>query len=243
MPRRSTAGSALVTAFLLVLVLAGGPAAAGAAPAAAVSALPVGEWAWPMAGARLEAPFRAPAHRYGPGHRGIDLAAAGSRQVVAPADGVVAFVGDVAGRPVMTIDQGGGLVTTFEPVAAVVGAGQAITRGETVAHLASGGHTRDGALHVGVRLHGEYLNPMLLFADVPRAVLLPVFSAVDDDRVAGPVVDHVAEHPGFHVVVVAVDGDRPDLAAHVDVIPIAGDRQRADGGGLEVVVLPGEARR
>ena len=37
----------------------------------------------------------------------------------------------------------------------------------------SGGHTPAGAVHVGVRWNGVYINPMLLFGGVERAVLLP----------------------------------------------------------------------
>ena len=136
----------------------------------AISGLP---WTWPLAGARVEAPFEAPAHRYGPGHRGMDLSGAATSAVIAPADGVVAFAGSVAGRPLLTIDHGMGLVTTFEPVIPGVVAGRSVVRGEQVGTLAAGGHARPGTLHVGVRRDGEYINPMLLFGSVPRAVLLP----------------------------------------------------------------------
>ena len=95
----------------------------------------------------------------------------------APATGTIAFVGAVAGRGVVTIDHGDGLVTTLEPVAlgtaARVAIGDAVAAGDVVGVADSGGHTPFGAVHFGVRRHGEYINPMLLLGSVPRAVLLP----------------------------------------------------------------------
>jgi murein DD-endopeptidase MepM/ murein hydrolase activator NlpD len=142
--------------------------AAGMGPAAAP---PEREWAWPTASAHVVRPYAAPAHAYGPGHRGIDLAAVDA--VRAPAEGVVAFVGTVVDRGVLTIDHGDGLVTTFEPVTSALRPGDTVTRGQEVAVVAIGGHTEPGAVHFGVRRHGEYLNPLLLLGGVPRAVLLP----------------------------------------------------------------------
>ncbi len=48
-----------------------------------------------------------------------------------------------------------------------------VRAGDIVGTIAVGGHVMAGALHLGVRLHGEYINPLTLFADLPRAVLLP----------------------------------------------------------------------
>ncbi|MFV0374903.1 murein hydrolase activator EnvC family protein [Microbacterium sp.] len=129
-------------------------------------------WLAPVEGAVVE-PFRAPAHAYGPGHRGVDLAATEGAVVRSPAAGVVAFQGSVAGRGVLTIDHGDGYVTTLEPVAEALAAGTTVSAGDPVAVVASGGHAAAGTLHVGVRLWGEYLNPLLLFGVVARAVLLP----------------------------------------------------------------------
>jgi murein DD-endopeptidase MepM/ murein hydrolase activator NlpD len=135
------------------------------------------DWVWPLHPFRVVRPFAAPAHEYGPGHRGIDLAAGsgdtGEARVRAPAGGAVAFVGQVAGRPVLTIDHGAGLVTTFEPVETVLTPGSIVARGDEVGRLGTGGHAATGELHFGVRLHGDYINPLLLLGGVPRAVLLP----------------------------------------------------------------------
>jgi murein DD-endopeptidase MepM/ murein hydrolase activator NlpD len=131
------------------------------------------DWIWPAERFRLAEAFVAPAHAYGPGHRGIDLDLLGDTVVRAPADGVVAFAGSVAGRGILTIDHGDGLVTTLEPVDTDLAPGTPVRRGEDLATLAAGGHAATGALHFGVRLHGEYINPLVLLGGVPRAVLLP----------------------------------------------------------------------
>lgn len=147
---------------------------AGAARSAAASVGDLSErgWIWPVSGFRVVAPYVQPAHRYAPGHRGIDVEPADA-VVVAPADGVIAFAGTVADRPLVTIDHGDGLVTTLEPVASELLAGTIVRRGEVVGAVSIGGHAPPGSVHFGVRLHGEYINPLLLLGGIPRAVLLP----------------------------------------------------------------------
>ncbi|MBM7505035.1 peptidoglycan DD-metalloendopeptidase family protein [Agromyces aurantiacus] len=132
-------------------------------------------WAWPVGPpVRLLAPFRAPATPYSAGHRGIDLAAAPGGMVRAPADGVVSFAGPVAGRPVLSIAHGNGIVSSIEPVAASVAADDAVREGEVVGVVGVGGHCDGACVHVGVRVHGEYVSPLLFLGGVPRAVLLPL---------------------------------------------------------------------
>ncbi|WP_345802787.1 M23 family metallopeptidase [Microbacterium sp. AZCO] len=152
----------LVVALLLVVSAAPSPGAASAA-----------RWSWPVSPFRLAAPYVQPANAYAAGHRGIDLEPLGDLDVRAPAAGVVAFVGDVAGRPIVTIDHGGGLVSTLEPVTSTLTPGTRVDREDVVGELSVGGHAEPGTLHFGVRLDGEYINPLLLLGGVPRAVLLP----------------------------------------------------------------------
>ncbi len=103
-------------------------------------------WVWPVAPFRLERGYQAPAHRYGAGHRGIDLRPLMGLDVRAPAAGVVAFSGSVAGRGILTIDHGDGLVTTVEPVESALEVGAAVERGDLVGQVALGGHTAAGRL-------------------------------------------------------------------------------------------------
>ncbi|GGH39396.1 murein hydrolase activator EnvC family protein [Microbacterium album] len=166
-------------AILLAAVLILSPTAStggtpqGSVPAAAQLAARE-PWRWPAPPPmQIVEPYVAPPHRYGPGHRGVDVAAEVGAEVVAPADGTVAFVGTVVDRPLITIDHGDGLVSTLEPVSSDLTAGDRVLRGQAVGRVATGGHTAHGALHIGARLHGEYVNPLLLLGNVPRAVLLP----------------------------------------------------------------------
>ncbi|WP_309064421.1 murein hydrolase activator EnvC family protein [Microbacterium sp.] len=138
------------------------------------SSAPGFPWTWPVGGPRtVISPFRAPAHDYGPGHRGMDVAASAGATVRAPADGIVAFRGVVVDRPLITIEHGRGYVTTLEPVSSELSPGEAVAAGEEVGRVATGGHAAAGTLHVGVRIDGDYVNPRGLFGDIPRAVLLP----------------------------------------------------------------------
>lgn len=175
--RRLFAPSILIAllTFLLVLPAAG---AEGAVPDAALPDA-AGTWRWPVDGAReVVEPFLAPAHEYGAGHRGMDILAPIGSVVHAPADGSVAFRGVVVDRPLLTIDHGDGVVSTFEPMDSELTAGAAVRAGDPIGTVATGGHAPAGTLHIGVRLSDVYINPMLMFGDVPRAVLLPCCDAV-----------------------------------------------------------------
>lgn len=107
------------------------------------------------------------------GHRGVDLGAA-DEVVLSPADGVVVFVGTVVDRPVMTIDHGSGLLSSFEPVTASVAEGDAVRAGQEVGRISTAPHCPSLCVHWGVRKHGEYVNPLPFVADRRPSVLLPL---------------------------------------------------------------------
>ncbi|QKJ21152.1 M23 family metallopeptidase [Microbacterium hominis] len=160
---------AVLAAALLVALSASAAGAVGREGRVAVSPL----WQWPLDAFRLERPYVAPPDRYGAGHRGVDVRPVGSTRVTAPAAGVIAFAGPVADRSLVTIDHGGGLVTTLEPITPGLAVGELVAAGAPVGVVSAGGHVEEGSLHIGVRLHGEYINPLILLGAVPRAVLLP----------------------------------------------------------------------
>lgn len=171
--------SLLVVAALLLAPGTTDARSAVAAPSTAVaggiSEEPVAGWEWPLEPpVRVTEPFRAPPTPYAAGHRGIDLAAAPGTLVRAAADGVVAFAGPVAGRGVLSIAHGDGVVSAIEPVAASVAVGDHVTAGAVVAVTSDGGHCDGGCVHFGVRVHGEYVSPLLFLGGLPRAVLLPL---------------------------------------------------------------------
>src|ERR1700712_1710303 len=80
-------------------------------------------------------PFDAPSLKWDRGHRGADLAGTSGQTVYAAAPGTVVFAGELAGRPVVSIAHSGGLRTTYEPVRAVVRAGQLVGSGSPLGEL------------------------------------------------------------------------------------------------------------
>ncbi|NIH81845.1 murein DD-endopeptidase MepM/ murein hydrolase activator NlpD [Amycolatopsis viridis] len=120
-------------------------------------------------------PFQAPADPYGPGHRGVDLAAAPGQQVLAAGPGVVVFAGMVAGRPVVAVDHDGGLRTTYEPVTPTVPVGTQVWQGQPIGVVEAGhpGCPVEACLHWGVRRGEEYLNPLTLVQNNARIRLKP----------------------------------------------------------------------
>ncbi len=94
---------------------------------------------WPLAGSpAVVRGFHLPAFRYGPGHRGVDLAAVAGAPVLAAGAGTVVFAGMVAGRWVVSVSHDGELRTTYEPVAATVSAGQRVTKGQQIGTVQPG---------------------------------------------------------------------------------------------------------
>jgi hypothetical protein len=135
-------------------------------------------WLPPVDGAVVR-PFQAPAFAYGPGHRGIDVAAAPGTPVRAAGDGVVSFAGSVAGSLHVVVAHDGDLRTTYAFLAgANVRTGERVARGQIVGVVGGAGPEHDpGALHFGLRLGDRYLDPQRLFGacDLTQLVrLVPV---------------------------------------------------------------------
>jgi murein DD-endopeptidase MepM/ murein hydrolase activator NlpD len=135
--------------------------------------IPAARWQWPLNPPQVIArAYLAPATPYGSGHRGIDIEAR-SPEVYAPADGVVHFAGVVVDRPVLSIAHPGGILSSFEPVTTTLAAGDTVHRGDIVGRLIAGHCAVITCLHLGVRVGGEYVSPLLFLGGVPRSVLLP----------------------------------------------------------------------
>jgi murein DD-endopeptidase MepM/ murein hydrolase activator NlpD len=185
-PSRTRAAGAAAASALLFAVAAAfisiTPAAAEAIGLASVDAVrppttpeQPEQWRWPTPPPiRVVSPFRAPPTPYSAGHRGIDIAAEPGATVVAPAAGTVSFAGSVAGRGVVAIDHGGGIVSAIEPVDAAIPEGVVVAAGDAIGTVSSGGHCGAECVHFGVRIDGEYVSPFLFLGGLPRAVLLPL---------------------------------------------------------------------
>ncbi|HVH24668.1 MAG TPA: M23 family metallopeptidase [Pseudonocardia sp.] len=137
---------------------------------------PGARYSWPLHPApEVLSPFRAPDHRFGPGHRGADLAGEIGQPVVAARAGVVLFAGPVGGRGVISVLHDDGLRTTYEPVHPVVRAGSPVTAGAVLGTLLAGHRgCAQACLHWGVRRDRlEYVDPLVLVRPT-RLRLLPV---------------------------------------------------------------------
>lgn len=156
----------LVLAALLLI-----PAAAAPAETA-----PRASWEWPLSPrpAVLRA-FDPPDKPWMSGHRGVDLEATRDGvPVTSPESGTVSFVGVVVDRPVITIDHGGGLRSSFEPVKSTLTAGTAVAKGETIGTLQPGHCGAPACVHWGVKKGDAYVNPLGFVTDLRPSILLPL---------------------------------------------------------------------
>lgn len=129
-------------------------------PAVAANADP---WSWPLPGHDVSQRFDKPESAYGPGHRGVDLAASTGDTVRAVAAGRVSFVGSVGGTPVLTIDHGNER-STYQPVSSRLEVGDSVGAGDAIGTLlGSPSHCAGPCLHLG-RVVGDddYLDPLEL---------------------------------------------------------------------------------
>ncbi|WP_028275235.1 M23 family metallopeptidase [Arthrobacter sp. I3] len=138
--------------------------------------VPASAWSWPLSPrpAVLRA-FDPPAKPWLSGHRGVDLEAPfDGAPLKSPAAGTVSFVGTVVDRPVITIDHGNGLRSSFEPVASSLRAGSAVAEGDVLGQVQTG-HCGPAppCLHWGVRRGEDYVNPLAFVMDLRPSVLLP----------------------------------------------------------------------
>lgn len=157
--------------------------------------------------------FQAPVSPYGPGHRGVDFAAAAGQPVRAMADGIVGFAGTVVGHGWVSVDHPDGLRTTVGPLREIgVSPGDRVRSGEVVGSVGDGAHARPGSLHVSVRRDDTYLDPMrLLAAGNLRATL--VGNAEVAARATGRVAPRLALVAGTppspnHLIVLSGYGSR-----------------------------------
>jgi murein DD-endopeptidase MepM/ murein hydrolase activator NlpD len=133
-------------------------------PATSAGAPVPGTYAWPVTGPVI-ATFEPPGSPYGAGHRGIDIRAPSGTPVRAAQRGVVSFAGSVAGSLYVSVDHPDGVRTTYSWLSATaVARGDRVERGQVVASSGLGhpGGADPPHLHLGARLAGQYIDPLLL---------------------------------------------------------------------------------
>jgi murein DD-endopeptidase MepM/ murein hydrolase activator NlpD len=95
-------------------------------------------------------------------HSGIDIAADYGDPIAAADSGTVVYAGWMGGYGnAVMIDHGGGLVTLYgHNTEVLVSEGQAVEKGQTIAHAGSTGYSTGPHCHFEVRLHGETVSPL-----------------------------------------------------------------------------------
>jgi murein DD-endopeptidase MepM/ murein hydrolase activator NlpD len=101
--------------------------------------------------------------RWGRMHEGIDISAASGTAIWAAAAGTVIYAGWLGGYGnLVVVDHGDGLSTAYAHASAIlVGVGQQVAQGHTVALVGSTGHSTGPHLHFEVRVNGGAVDPLL----------------------------------------------------------------------------------
>lgn len=108
----------------------------------------------PPVDAPVSDPFRMPDNPYGAGNRGVEYVTDAGDTVLASASGRVSFAGPVARELYVTLDHGGGLLSSYSYLQRInVAQGDTVTQGDII------GLASERYLHFSVRLNGEYVDP------------------------------------------------------------------------------------
>lgn len=110
----------------------------------------------------VEAPITAPFAPTGPysGHFGVDFAVPSGTPVTTAGEGYVVFAGWVVDNLAVTVDHGGGLITTYSYLRSIaVRKGALIEKGQILG-WSGVAHGQPG-LHFSVRVGGVYQDPAL----------------------------------------------------------------------------------
>jgi murein DD-endopeptidase MepM/ murein hydrolase activator NlpD len=112
---------------------------------------------------------------YGPGHRGIDIAAPEGTTARAPAAGKVAFAGPVAGTTWVSLLVAPGVRVTLGPLLDPTTA-RRVRLGDPLGRVGPGHRVGGVTLHLSARVDGVYVDPLAYLVDRPRPRLAPLSS-------------------------------------------------------------------
>ena len=112
---------------------------------------------------------------YGPGHRGIDIAAPEGTTARAPAAGKVAFAGPVAGTTWVSLVVAPGVRVSLGPLLDPTTA-RRVRLGDPLGRVGPGHQVGGVTLHLSARVDGVYVDPLAYLVDRPRPRLAPLSS-------------------------------------------------------------------
>lgn len=125
-----------------------------------------GELLWPTpSSSYITSPFGYrihPIYGYNKFHTGIDIGASSGSSILAANSGTVILSGWNGGYgKCVVVDHGGGITTLYAHCSSLlVGYGQSVSRGQTIARVGTTGASTGPHLHFEVRLNGAYQNPL-----------------------------------------------------------------------------------
>lgn len=161
-----------------------------AAPLLAPASVPADDplWSPPVAGPVVR-PFVQGVGAYDVGgHAGVDYRADPGTTVRPAGRGVVAFVGPVAGVTFVVIEHGGGVRTSYGPLASTAMRRlEAVERADTLGTTGGAplrGHVA-GQLHFGLRIDGVPVDPTLLFDPRDLTQMVRLVPAEDPTPLVG----------------------------------------------------------
>ncbi len=131
---------------------------------------------WPVVG-RITGSFGEridPFNGEGAFHRGVDISTGFGSRILAPADGVVVFVGEMNGYGrIVEVDHGHGIVTRYGHMSAfAVADGQHISRGQTIGYVGLSGRSTGPHLHYEVWVHNTPVNPYKFLRISPSSTMM-----------------------------------------------------------------------
>ena len=112
----------------------------------------------PPVDAPVLAPFYLPDGQYGAGNRGIEYDTSPGDVVRAGASGTVSFAGPVAGSLYVTVDHGGGVLSSYSYLSRI-----SVREGDLVSQAHVVGLAGE-VMQFGVRIDGLYVDPALFTA-------------------------------------------------------------------------------
>lgn len=115
-------------------------------------------WLWPVRGS-VVSPY---GQRWGRLHAGVDIAAPAGTPVVASASGTVTYSGSMSGYGnIVVVQHANGIATAYaHNTENLVGVGQAVAQGETIATVGCTGSCFGDHVHFEVRVDGSPVDPM-----------------------------------------------------------------------------------
>lgn len=141
---------------------------AGTTPAVTVQRYDGGKFKWPTPSTRITSPYGDKEDRSS-AHKGVDI---GAQKIGVSGDPIYAAYGGTvvtstysssAGNYIM-INHGDGLMTVYMHCSQLlVSPGQKVNQGDKIALMGTTGNSTGVHLHFGVRLNGNYVNPMSYF--------------------------------------------------------------------------------